>query len=369
MTTTQASHAGPPAPAGADLPAPGRRVTAALPRSPLHLRLLRQAGVTPDVLLYRDAHLADHMTAAEFSRASFLGREQRWPGGALFRVRAANAAYYRAVREALGQWRYARLILFLESEPLENLVRDVVGDAAVELWEEGLSHYADFHGPAYDRLRATVQLAAGFYPRRIFQRRADRGRFARVRDRFVHGGLPTTPPVAGTADPTVNDAALLIGAPLIQDRLVSRRGYLNAIEWITAHLRQPVVYYAHPREDTRPLANLETIFGTTWFRIRPNTADVAAHVAENRYQCYIAAFSTALLDVAPFGPAAFCPALFGLRRVHHQLARLSFLPARVVSSWPALTRFSEDAQLRAHHHGASCAATAPPHEPASEIAA
>ena len=367
MTTNQRDHADAPVVEGRDLPSQGTRVTAALPRSPLHLRLLRQAGVTPDVVLYRDAHLADHMTPGERGRAKFLGREQRWPGGSLRRVRAANTAYYRSVRQTVSQWRYARLILFLESEPLENCVRDAVGDAVVELWEEGLSHYADFHGPAYDHLRSAVQLAAGFYPRRIFHRRADRRGFARVCDRFVHGGLPVAPPVAAAANPAMHDAALLIGAPLIQDRLVSRRRYINAIEWITVNLRQPVVYYAHPREDTRPLADLETVFGRAWFRIRPNTADVAAHVAQNRYQCYLAAFSTALLDVAPFGPAAFCPALFGLHRVHRQLDRLDFLPARVIATWPDLTAFSEDAQARAH--GPLRADDAASHEPASEIAA
>jgi hypothetical protein len=370
MTTTPARHAHPPDAEGQACPAPGTPVTAALPRSPLHLRLLRQAEERPAVLLYRDAHLAQHMSAAERARAWFLGREQRWPGSAsLRRVRAANGAYYRSVRDVLGRWEITRLILFLESEPLENCVRDVVGDAVVELWEEGLSHYADFHGPVYDRIRSAVQLAAGFYPRRIFRRRADRDGFARVRDRFVHGGLPATPPVAGGADPVVHEAALLIGAPLIQDRIVSRRRYLRTIEWIVACVRQPVVYYPHPREDTRPLAELETVFGPDWFRIAPHTEDLAAHVAGHRYACHIAAFSTALLDVAPFGPSAFCPALFGLRRVHRQLAGLSFLPAHVVASWSALTRFSEAAQAHAHGAATAGAPGTPSHEPAAEIAA
>jgi hypothetical protein len=311
------------------------------------------------------------MTAAEHRKAIFLGREQRWPGTPLHRARAANHAYYRSLDAVLRQWQYTRVILFLESEPLENRVRDVVGDDLVELWEEGLSHYTDFHGPFYDRLRAAIQLAAGFYPRRIFQRRADRACFAAVRDRFGDGGLPTEPPVDATCGSTKIDAALVLGAPLVQDRLVSRRRYLRAIEWIVATVRQPVVYYAHPREETSALRDLERVFGAEWFDVQPNTEDVASHVARHRYQCYIAAFSTALLDVAPFGPAAFCPALFGLTRVHRQLARLSFLPARLIRTWPALTQFSEDAQAQACAGGPSLGSRrdATAHEPAPEVAA
>ncbi len=352
-------------PAASLLPPPGAGVTAALPRSPLHLRLLRDAGVRPDILLYRDDHLAPHMTAAEFARALYLGRELRWPGRPLRTARRANARYYPQVRRVLDRWRIDRLILFLESEPLENCIRDHLGDPRIELWEEGLSHYVDFHGPVYDGLRAGVQAAAGFYPRRIRRRRADRSGFAAVRDRFEHGGIPAVPPAAPADPPAVHDAILVAGAPLVQDRLVSRRRYLRAVEEIALRARQPVVYYAHPREDTAPLAELERIFGRKWFRVMPNTGDVADHAAANRYHAYLAALSTALLDLAAFGPAAMCPALFGLHRAHRRLSRLRFLPARVIANGEDLERFCEDAQAQAH--GADAAA---PHciEPQPEIA-
>lgn len=352
---------------GSGVPAEGTAITAALPRSPLHLRFLRASGVRPEVLFYRDAHLPRHMTAAEHACAVDLGRERRWPGEPLTRVRRANARYYADVRAALDRWRIDRLILFLESEPLENCVRDHIGDAHIELWEEGLSHYVDIHGPAYDTVRASVQALAGFYPRRILHRRAARRRFAAVRDRFAHGGIPAETPAAPASAPTRHDAVLLVGAPLVQDRLVGRRRYLRAVEEIAARARQPVVYYAHPREDTRPLAELERVFGTAWFRVAANTVDVATHVASNRYHAHVAALSTALLDVAAHGPSAVCPALFGLRRAHRKLVGLPFLPARVIADWAELETFCEAAQARAH-----CArerADAPiPSEPQPEMA-
>lgn len=351
MTNSAVSPAPFDARAASSLPADGARVTLALPRSPLHLRLLRSADARPDVLIYRDAHLAPHMTDAELARAVYLDRELRWPGRALSEARRANARYYDDVRQVLDRWWIDRLILFLESEPLENCVRDHLGDRRIELWEEGLSHYVDFHGPVYDTLRASVQAVAGFYPRRIMRRRADRSRFAAVCDRFEHGGIPAAPQAAPVEPPSVHDALLIVGAPLVQDRLVPRRRYVRAIEEIVARALQPVVYYAHPREDTAPLEELEDVFGRTWFRIAPNIGDVADHVAANRYHAYLAALSTALLDVAAFGPAAVCPALFGLKRAHRQVSRLSFLPARVIGDWNALTSFSEDAQARAHREG------------------
>ena len=333
---------------GQNVPADGASVLAALPRSPLHLRLLLESNRRPDLIFYRDAHLARHMPAEMISRAIFLDRERRWPGGGSLRtVRRRNAAYYRAATRLLQRWRFHRLIIFLESEPLENLVRDHVGDSRIELWEDGLSHYTDFHGPAYDLLRSSVQGIAGFYPHRILHRRAKRNAFAAVRDRFVTRDLPTTVP--GPAEPAAvqHDAVLIIGAPLVQDRLVTRRRYLDTIERIVTTAAQPVVYYPHPREDIGIVTDLERMFGGAWFRVQQGGGDLVTHSATNRYQAYIAAFSTALLDVASLGPGVYCPLLFGLKRVHRRMADLDFLPVKIVAEWSELGAFLEDAQRTA----------------------
>ena len=328
-------------------------ITAALPRSPLHLRFLVNMTPLPDIIFYRDAHLFDHMSPAIAERAHFLGREQRWPGKTnLLATRRANAHYYANVRALLSQYRYHRLILFLESEPLENLVRDFIGDERIELWEEGLSHYTDFHGKLYDILRSSLQWLCGFYAPRILERRADRTRFLAVRDRYSDGSLTAYCPPPD-AHIRYHDACLFIGAPLVQDRLVSKRRYLAALERIIAAARQPLVYYPHPREDVRPLRDLERAFGTAWFRIAPNAADVANHCTTNRYQAYLAAFSTALLDVAEDGFCTYIPAFFGLRRVNRRLRTLTFLPVRLISKPDDLVEFFETAQVAALKHGSA----------------
>lgn len=330
----------------ADLPPPGSEIVAALPRSPLHLRLLEANAEALDIVFYRDAMLEAHFSPLLRAKAIYLGREQRWPDTrGLFQVRATNRRYYKLVRQTLRQWTYRRFLIFLESEPLENLILDAIGPERIELWEEGLGHYVDFHGPLYNALRGTAQAACGFYPKRILRRRQRRHRFAAVRDRFNDGSLT----LGAAADPPgqFRDAVMFIGAPLIQDRMVARQRYLNALEQVICATRFPVVYYPHPREDTTPLKELVDAFGATWFEIAEPEGDVATHCRRVGYRAYLSVLSTALLETPDPARTAYLPGLFGLRRPQRVLAGLPFLPARVIATQSELTAFLEEAEVRA----------------------
>lgn len=339
------------------LPPPGARVVAALPRSPLHLRFLAANAGCLDIVFYRDARLEPLLSPALRAKSLYLGREARPTGlSDLPAAIATNRRYYGAVRETLGRWSYDRFIIFLEGEPLETLIQDVVGAERMELWEEGLGHYLDFHGPVYNALRGLAQAASGFYPRRAPFRRARRARFARVRDRFAEGSLRLD-----TGRPTParqRDAVLFIGAPLVQDAMLSRRRYLAGLEAVVTATRFPVVYYPHPREDTRLLAELVAAVGSPWFEIAQPEGDVAEHCARCGYRAYLSVLSTALLETPDPARSAYLPGLFGLSRAQRALARLPFLPLPVLDTRDRLAAFLRAVEPRPSAAGAAPAAEA-----------
>ena len=319
-------------------------MVAALPRSPLHLRLLAANVEALDIVFYRDARLENFFTPDVRAKSIYLGRESRWPEPPRFlQVRATNKAYYNLVRQTLGRWSYRRFIIFLESEPLENLILDTLDPARLELWEEGLGHYVDFHGSLYNAVRGLAQAACGFHPTRILRRRAPRERFGAVRDRFEDGSLQLAPEV--TAPETQRDAVLFVGAPLVQDRMIPRARYLRRLEDVVCATRFPLVYYPHPREDRALLRELSVAFGESWFEIATPTVDVATHCAHVEYRAYLSVLSTALLETPAPARSAYLAGMFGLRRAHRVLAGLPFLPARVVGTRADLLDFLGTAEL------------------------
>ena len=292
---------------------------AALPRSRLHLQFLLDNDANPDVVLFRDEAMRGPLEHHFPGRLLYLGRETL-PGRSLASfaaARRANRAYYPAVAALLAPYRFARTILFLEGEPLERFLQTLPGLGAIELWEDGLSHYVDLTSNRWYAARGLVQAAAGFYPRDITRRRIDRSAVT-VRDRFERRNLvlhaPAEPPVA-------RDELLLIGSPLVEDRIVGEARFRKALAEIAAASPCPVRYLPHPREDGARLAH--SLAGTA-ITLEPNPEGLIAHAAQYRYTAYAAAVSTGLIDLGRYERSLFVPGLFGLTRM-----------ARVLRGWPA----------------------------------
>lgn len=306
---------------------------AALPRSTLHLRLLaaNDPGVTH--VLYRDAHVAPDVEALFPGKGIALGREQRpaknplqWP--ARF---AANRRYYADVRERLAPLGIERLIIFLEGEPLERMLADWFG-GPIELWEDGLSHYVDLTSPLWYAARGAVQAASGFHAKGAMSRRADRARMT-VRDRFETRDLVLPSPTLAAPQ----DRLLFIGSPLVEDGIVSRTRLAQGLGAMAAASPMPLAYLPHPREDISavtamldPIAHIEPA---------PLPHGIAEHVSAHGYRGYVAAASTALLDLGAFDDSLFVPRLFGLERMHRALAGWQANPVALAAGESDLARW------------------------------
>lgn len=294
-------------------------LVAALPRSRLHLQFLLDNDANPDVALFRDEALRAPLERHFPGRTLYLGRETR-PGRSLagfVAARRANRAYYPAVAALLAPYQFARTILFLEAEPLERFLQTLPNLGAIELWEDGLSHYVDLTSDRWYAARGLVQAAAGFYPRDITRRRIDRSRVT-VRDRFERRNLVLHAP----AEPAMaRDELLLIGSPLVEDRIIGESRFRTALTEIAAASPCPVRYLPHPRED---VARLERNLASLELTLEPNSEGLIAHAARYRYTAYAAALSTGLFDLGRYDRSMFLPAMFGLTR-----------SARVLRAWPA----------------------------------
>jgi hypothetical protein len=292
---------------------------AALPRSRLHLQFLLDNRADPDLVLFRDAAMRGPLDRHFPGRTLFLGRETL-PGrslAAFATARRANRAYYPAVAALLAPFRFARTILFLEGEPLERFLQTLPNLGAFELWEDGLSHYVDLTSDGWYAARGAVQAAAGFYPRGITRRRIDRARVT-VRDRFERRNLllRASPPGA-----IARQELLLIGSPLVEDRILGTRRFHAALAEIAAVSPWPVRYLPHPREG---IAHIVETLGTLPITLEANPEGLNDHAARYRYAGYAAAVSTGLLDLGRYDRSVFLPGLFGLTRM-----------ARVLRGWPA----------------------------------
>ena len=306
---------------------------AALPRSSLHLAFLKANESDVDHVLYRDAHIGEEVEQWFPGRAVNLGREVlpfAHPLAALRQI-AANRRYYAQVREQLAPLQIERMILFLEGEPLERMLTDWF-EGPVELWEDGLSHYVDLTGRAWYAGRGAVQALCGFYPRRIFRRRADRSKMF-VRDRFERQNLVLPPPLLAPS----KERILLIGSPLVEDGLNSRRSLQAGVMRLAAAADVPICYLPHPREDCRAVAAMiADLAGVT---LAPEPWGLHRHVAEHGYSGFIAPVSTGLLDLAAFDRSLFVPRLFGQERMHHALTRWAANPVALASRKADLKSF------------------------------
>ncbi|HKX78283.1 MAG TPA: hypothetical protein VJM34_07180 [Novosphingobium sp.] len=304
---------------------------AACPRSLLHLQFLVANGAVPDVVLFRDANLGEAIERSYPGKARALGREvvPRGGLGQLLAARRSNRVYYQGVAETVRSLGIERLIIFLEGEPLERFLCSLPGIVSVELWEDGLSHYVNLTSDAWYAARGVVQALCGFYPKKITRRRMDRSRVL-VRDRFEQGNLVLPRPWPPKAR---RDEFLLIGSPLIEDRILSLAAFRRALAEIAEASPWPVRYLAHPRE-RRERVELDAHAAGMIFD--PNPGGLMKHAATYGYRAYGAAISTGLLDLGFHDRSCFLSGLFGLGGMARVLTAWSANPVPVVSSAAAL---------------------------------
>jgi len=221
--------------------------------------------------------------------------------------------------------------VLLEGEPLERSIFAWFG-GAVELWEDGLSHYVDLTSPLWYAMRGAIQAASGFHRRGAMTRRADRSRWT-VRDRFDNANLQL--PALPLAAPA--DATLLIGSPLVEDGLIRRRALVEGLQCVAGASPWPVRYLPHPREDREALAAM--LAQLPEITLAPLPHGIKPHVAAHGYRAYVAPVSTALLDIAAFERSAFVPRLFGLGTMHRALSDWRANPVITLSQVSALKLF------------------------------
>jgi len=310
-------------------------VTAALARSGLHLAFLEHNAPDVDLVLHRDERLGPQIEQMFPGRGLYLGREQR---PALHPLRfaqgfAANRRYYGAVRGRIEGLGVDRLILFLEGEPLERHIMTWFS-GAVELWEEGLSHYVELNSRWWYAMRGLAQVAAGFYPRGALSRRVDRAGMV-VRDRFAQRNLHLPFPVRAPAQPRV----LVVGSPFVEDRWIKRDLWLRGMREIAAVSPLPLHYLPHPREDHTALPDLLAPIGN--ITVAPDPHGIFAHIGAHGYAGIVAPISTALLDIGAFGQSLFVPHLFRQTLVAHALTSWRDNPVRVARDSADMAAFLE----------------------------
>lgn len=300
-------------------------LSAALARSSLHLGLLQENEPDIALVLFRDERLAGAIEQAFPGRGVYLGREARIVPRPLQFMRnfVANRRYYKQVRSKLEALGITRLILFLEGEPLErSILAWYKGE--VELWEEGLSHYVDLTTPLWYAARGFVQILAGFYPRGALLRRADRTGML-VRDRFAAHNLVLATPVLAPRE----DRVLVIGSPLVEDRLISRTLWQKGLAAIAAASPHPLHYLPHPREDKDALPGL--LAAIDGVDLAPLPHGISAHAQVHGYCAFVAPVSTALLDLGAYADSLFVAELFGQQRIGRVLRGWGDNPVRVAS--------------------------------------
>lgn len=315
---------------------PGRELTVALPRNPLHLDLLRDNAGTVDLVLYRDAHLKRAVEAGG-ARSLYIGRERKLGPDDLNlpAIRRANARYYSGVKSLFDRLAPGKLILFLHTEPLEQFILSFMPAQKVEIWEEGLMTYLPLNSAGFSFARRVAQALNGFHVANPF-RPAISGETYRMRDRFREGSLRLVLPHRHAE---TRAEALFVGQPVVQDHLTSQAAYLKNMRRIIALSPLPLRYLPHPREDDGWLAVLSTAIGPGKFSIDPDRRGIIEHCADYRYGAYLSMFSTALLDINRFDNSFWIAPLFGFHKIGRQLASARDLPVRLIST---------DIQLRDH---------------------
>jgi len=283
----------------------------AIVRNPLHVALLVDNRSDVDEVWYRERFMEPTLVDSGFE-TRHIGREMRPEGlGEVRAARAHNRAYYANLRTTISDCRVSDVIAFLESEPLEEFVRGVVGDDHIELWEEGMAHYVDLEPLYRVMFRSAVQTTVGFYPRRPWIRRwpAD----LRRRDRFAERSLVLSRPIP--SDSKAVARVLLIGTPLIQDGRCSERAFLRGLATVVSASALPVDYVPHPREDLADIASEIRAIGA--HVVKRSLAEV---LGTTSYVAYVTSYSSGILDVPADRARVMCPKVFGLHRYARELS-------------------------------------------------
>jgi hypothetical protein len=248
------------------------------------------------------------------------------------RTRARNRAIYAEAGQLLARLAPTKLIFFVEGKPIVRYLFDTAQSMGVpcELWEDGLNHYVDFFDDSLFYAKSLTKLAAGYYRPGLFGRRLPRERLV-VRDRFRQRNLG----FEMHDKPAMRcDRVLFIGQPLVDDKLVSERRYVDAICRLRDEVGYAVDYLAHPRERAKA-------FGGTGIDVVSSNGSAEAYCEKFDYLAFVSAFSTSNLNIGRFHKNYYAPSAFGLGRIAAKLRSQAFIPVKVVDSFSDIELSSE----------------------------
>ncbi|MGD9918359.1 MAG: hypothetical protein AB7U46_10080 [Paenirhodobacter sp.] len=304
--------------------------TVAFPRNFLHIKLLADNYPQVDHILFREEFMrAQLLRSFPAEKLIAIGREIR-PGRGqwnLPRIFAANRRYTREKVAQIAALTPARIILFLENEPLELALIDHFGIERFELWEEGVMHYVDMNNPYLFRLRRMVQIACGFYPGHPFLLRLPRDRIT-VRDRFDKCNLRMRIP-EGRNQP--REAIAFVANVLVADGHITRGNYIKALGKLVEMAPVPVVYLPHPREGAEEIAAIGAALDGPRFGIEKPEGGSLQHCLDTDYRLYLSPFSTTLLDLQKFSKSYWIPQHFALGSYDRALRSTDRFPVKALT--------------------------------------
>lgn len=304
--------------------------TVAFPRNYLHIKLLADNYPQVDYILFREEFMRDQLLrsfAAE--KLIDIGREIRPSKKALNlpKIFAANRRYTREKIAQIEALNPARIIIFLENEPLELALIDHFGIERFELWEEGVMHYVDMNNPYLFRLRRMVQIACGFYPGHPFLLRLPRDKIT-VRDRFDKRNLRMHIPEGRNVP---RNAIAFVANVLVADGHISRAAYIDALGKLVEMAQLPVVYLPHPREGAEEIAAIKAALDGPKFSVEKPEGGSLQHCLDTDYRLYLSPFSTTLLDLQKFPKSFWIPRHFSLGSYDRALFSTNLFPVKALN--------------------------------------
>lgn len=309
----------------------------AIINSSFHVKLLEEnisqvdvfVCMNPGLLAQRDGLLAPFKAeVVSLPMETFETRDL----SRVMRTRARNQAVYSDARALLERLAPTKVIFFVEGKPISRFLLDTAQamGVACELWEDGLNHYVDFFDDSRFYLKSATKLAAGYYRPGLFGRRFPRQGLI-VRDRFEQQNLQLQ--IQDRPSKRV-DRVLFMGQPLVDDRLVPEKHYVDSVCRLRDAVGRELDYLAHPRESQKS-------FEGTGINVVPSPGSAEAYCGEFDYLAFVSAFSTSNLNIGRFHKNYYAPGPFGLGRVASKLRRQKFIPVRIVDDFADIAPTSE----------------------------
>ncbi|WP_396602625.1 polysialyltransferase family glycosyltransferase [Algibacter sp. R77976] len=294
--------------------------------SSYHIELLLQNGIKPKYFLIngKDERLLK-LINENFKKVDFIFFDSERKEFNIFSSRRFNKKLYKTSKEKLLNINFDCLILFTDNKPFDKFLIDFGLDnkVIIELWEDGLGHYIGA-GTSKFFFKNIIKFFLGYYSKSILSDTYKRDQII-IKNRFDKKNIIYNTNFESNKKPISNKGILFIGQPLVEDGYISSANYINKILDIQTHFNIKVNYLPHPRE------NLDK-YKETKFTVVTTKMNAENYCVINKYEYYISAFSTTLLNINQFNNSYYIPSYFGLNKIHKLLKGLSFLPILVANN-------------------------------------